>query len=524
VTPARQILYAPVDWRRPVRIPLVLGVLLLAAGCTSDEPPLDDEARPTADDWAERALASGPDHDHTDRTLHAHLTTPNFQILGYHPLTSDSLAATPGGHFCGDAQAGPDGRRIAVVEQRTIGGFLFVDVTDPAAPIRLGELVMPTTRVYDVAMASDGRHALLVTTDQTPLGSLPDLRGASDLRWKGACDDEWQPVRDETHTDPIPRPFSLLLVDLFDPDGPRIVDQRPIPAAGHSVYSTRIDGRDWILVAVAHSRTYYYQFYELVTTPFAALLNHLATHALRGTAGEPPQPTNGMVGSHDGWIAKHPGTGQTLAYLAGQDQFQILDLAEPLQPRLVGAWTDHVPGREGYSGSLHSVYPMSDLRDGRHYTLLGPEFANHPVDHPTGILWVLDTTDPAHVQEVAAWTLPFEVEWNGTYMFSNHYFVATPTTAFITMYHGGLWALDLSRVAPDTFTLLDSVGVFMPDRTPPHPPATQLRWNPTVQDISLFEDGSLVTYDGSGGLYTLRFDASNPMTAPTPWPVSPVTP
>ena len=46
---------------------------------------------------------------------------------------------------------------------------------------------------------------------------------------------------------------------------------------------------------------------------------------------------------------------------------------------------------------------MPDLRDGRHYTIVGPEFVGKGSawTQPTGTVWVLDTTDPARVAEVA---------------------------------------------------------------------------------------------------------------------------
>jgi hypothetical protein len=133
---------------------------------------------------------------------------------------------------------------------------------------------------------------------------------------------------------------------------------------------------------------------------------------------------------------------------------------------------------------------------------------------------VLDTTDPTKPFAVGAWTLPHEVEWSDVYMFSNHYFTYSGRTAFVSMYHGGVWAVDLAPVENATeLVMLPTVGVFMPDRDSPAPPETMLRWAPTVQEVFAFEDGTLMAFDGSSGLYTFRFDASRPAPAPEPWSI-----
>lgn len=469
---------------------------------------------PTA--WSEFALPFGEGHDHFSYDDHRNLSTPNFRVLGYDALLSPTAGGTGGGHHCGDAQDVPGGRRIAAVEARYVGGFALVDVTDPAAPRWLGELVMRQTRVYDVAVVPDGRHVLLVTTSQNPVAAVPAVPPLdpfdSGVDWRDACTGSVVPLRAE---DPVPRPFSLILVDISNPSAPEIVDQRPIPVDGHSAYAVRIDGTIWILVSVyGPGPTDYYQIYGLRTTPAGTVLDHWSTITVKST-GPPPD----YIQAHDGWISKHPGTGRVLAYLAGGTDFLIYDVTEPRAPQFLSRWSDYRADASSYTGNLHSVFPIDELRDGRHYTVLGPEWGGHPGPRPSGTLWVLDTTDPTRPAAVAAWTLPHEVEWNGTYMFSNHYFGVQNWTLFVSMYHGGVWAVDLRDLHPAEFRLLPSVGVFVPDQPSPKPPARILRWTPTLQEILPFPDGVLVTFDGASGLYTLSYDASAPMPAPEPWPV-----
>jgi hypothetical protein len=62
-------------------------------------------------------------------------------------------------------------------------------------------------------------------------------------------------------------------------------------------------------------------------------------------------------------------------------------------------------------------------------------------------------------------------------------------------------------------------------QTPPsehesdEPPTDRLRvaWTPTVMEVQALESGELVVYDGTGGIYTVDHDASDPLPAPDPW-------
>lgn len=502
--------------RRALAVCGVTLFLLTIAGCNgpgaAPAPSPSDTVDPHLH-WSEDALAYGGGHDHTNATHHQNLSTPNFEIVGYDPLVSEATGRTNGGHFCGDAQPTPDGRRIAAVESRNVGGFVVADVTDPAAPEYLGEFIMPQSRVYDLAVVPDGRNVLLVTTPMTPpspLGGPPP----PPVWWRSACAEEPVPLT-SLGQDNVPRDSSLILVSIADPHAPTVVDQRPIAVEGHSVYSTIIDGRTWVLATVISPTSWHYQFYEIVTAAGQSRLNYLSTYAF-------PPPADGsleLVSGHDGWIAKHPGTGQTLAYLAGGLELHVLDLADPLRPQLLSRWSDYSAARAGSTGSLHSVTPMTQMWGDQHYTLLGPEFGSHPSDQPSGTVWLLDTTDPAAPFEVGAWTLPHDVEWTGEYMFSNHYFTIHNQTAFVSMYHGGVWAIDLSDATPENYTLFPSVGVFLPDRASPHPPLEITRWTPTVEDVIAFEDGSIVVFDGNSGVYVVRYDEARPMKPPEPWPV-----
>lgn len=492
---------------------LLLALLPLVAGCLDIAPPDGRAEEPIEPGWSERVLSWPEGHDHTDPAQHADLTTSNFEIVGYDPLVSDHYGGTPAGYLCGDAGETADGRRLAVVESRSEVGFAIADVTDPAAPRWLGELVMPSTYVYDVALVPDGKHVVLVTSDAQPAGILPAIPPAGwRAEWRSPCG-----TVALRQPDILPRPASILLVDISEPSAPAIIDQRPLAGLGHSVFSAEVDGRTWILAsAIGPPAADTFYFYELLDTPLGAKLNLLSTYA-------PPAAQDQLspdVGGHDdGVIATHPATGTPLAYLVNRRDLTILDVSDPRSPVELSRWSDWTPERMGFSANLHSIFPLPALVDGKHYTVVGPEWTGKPEQYPTGIVHVLDTTDPSAPRAVAGWTLPHDVEWSDYLHFSTHYLSVVDRTLFVSMYHAGVWAIDLGAITGGEFVSLPSIGVFMPTRVSPAPPETPIRWTPTLEEVLALPNGDLVTFDSNSGLYVFRFDATRPAPAPTPWPI-----
>ncbi|HWH07665.1 MAG TPA: hypothetical protein VNX21_00600, partial [Candidatus Thermoplasmatota archaeon] len=122
-----------------------LLLALALAGCVTPaaQDGLGSSAAPVDASWAVRALPHGDDHDHFDIAQHQGLSTPNFRVVGWDPLVVDAKGQTAGGYLCGETATTEDGRQLAVVNSFvTDVVFVVMDVTEPAAPRKVGEFVL----------------------------------------------------------------------------------------------------------------------------------------------------------------------------------------------------------------------------------------------------------------------------------------------------------------------------------------------------------------------------------------------
>ena len=224
------------------------------------------------------------------------------------------------------------------------------------------------------------------------------------------------------------------------------------------------------------------------------------------------------AGPHDAYIQVHPATGERLAHLAyGTRGYVVVNADDVAMPRFVAHWEDWSVFGEGAPERpyVHEALPIEGLWDGRHYTILGEECGAHRIVAPSCYAIVLDTTDPAAPTFVGAWTLPVDVEWSGLYQFSLHYMALVDRTLFVSTYHGGLWAVDLST--PEALRTMPTIGVFVPDRDSPQPRQGPTRSGlligvlyenldfdvkPMIADVNVLSDGTLIVYDANTGLVT----------------------
>ncbi len=518
---------------------LTITLLLLTAGiagCLGDDSGPDDEpggeALPTDATWAEKAVPHGDGHDHADRGQHTDLSTLNFEVVGWTPAETEHHGATSGDYLCGGIATEGE-RDLAVVHSfGTDVAFVVVDVTDRANPEKIGEFVLENTHTYDVDVTPDGAYVTLATSPldtgpdegpadqaETALAPSPgdrELRSV-DWRFETACGTQQQ------GTELLPLASGVVLVDLTDPTSPQFADYEPEPPVGaHSVFTTEVDGTYWVLGSNTNlvHQTSFFHFYTIEELPTGAqLVEQAAYSAQNPDAGSEVPLTNGHV---DGWIQEHPETGETLAYLANWNGgLHIVRIDGPGQLTRLAVWNDYDPDAgAGMTGVIHEALPMDTLWDGdTHYTFIGQEVGSRPAERPTGQIVMLDTTDPASPEPVARWTLPVDVEFGASLQFSTHYIEVDETTRtlFVTLYHGGMWAVDAD---PGQGPELPTLGVFIPDKAPPSPPPDHLaifRWTPIVMDVHQLPTGELVVWDGTSGTYTVSFDSDLPVPTPEPW-------
>ena len=523
-------------------LPAVLGLVprlsfalaavaaLLVAGCVTAPNTATNEPGPdaAAAEWPAKVIVYGEGHDHRDWSQHVNMSTPNFQKLAYDPLSTERYdGASAAGYFCGGEATTPEGRKLAVISSLDSDvAFVLIDVTDPTKPQKVGEYVVDGTTHYDVDITSDGRY-VVIGSDPDPgfvTGLLPTGLGVDALAeapkmrtaWRDACGNERVMGPEES----LPLAPATILVDISDLSNPTIADVLPAPVFGpHSVSTATVDGVHYVASSITNlaQPADYFQFSRIDQLPTGGKLTLLSTvdGAMYGAGG--------TAGGHvDAEIAVHPATGQMLAYLSNWDGgMVILDLTTPEVPMLLGEWAD-----EGASnGALHSTRSVEGLWDGRHYVIAGQEFIARPEDRGSGWIYIIDDTDPANPTEVARWTLPLDTEplWAGDTAccletWSTHYFRLVGRTLFVSMYHGGLWAVDLSDPAQPR-----SAGVFMPDQAPPQPrrdPTGFYDLTPFVLDSFPSEDHTISVFDGYSGLYMVKYDPTVVVPRVPEWPMT----
>jgi hypothetical protein len=475
--------------------------------------------------WYELALPNGDDHNHRDLAQHANRSTANFDILGWDPLITNYHGKAAGGYFCGDVSAKKDGRQLAVVHSWVSDvGFLLLDITDPTAPRVLSEFVLDNSHVYDLAITEDQNYVLLGTIQdgQGPdtTGPLPVETSAPLLRVRDACTG-----KETVSAGPeqgLPFASGLVLVDITNPRNPTIADFRHFPVLGsHSVVSAELSGRTIVVSTVENipGELSYYVFLEIIDTPAGAKLQMLT---IWSRAEASPSETGKLQwNNHDVFLQEHPVTGADIAYLAdGRNGIIVLNVDDPSQPEKIGAWSDwDLVGGPAASHYIHETMPIEGTWDGKHYTFMGEECTSHPEGTPTCLIYAMDTTEPSKPTMVGAWTLPFDSGVWAYPGFSVHYMAIVNRTLFVSAFHAGVWAVDVS--SEENLRAMPTIGVFLPDKVPPQGFLKDHNYHrsPATADVIATGDGNLVTFDETSGVYVLKFDASRPAPAPTPWKI-----
>ncbi|MFA5861378.1 MAG: hypothetical protein WDA16_06740 [Candidatus Thermoplasmatota archaeon] len=512
-----------------MRVPILILTLLgsaLAAGCAT--PPTSNVNAASIDpetglpEWVVRGVPAGEDHDHDDPMQHLGLSTPNFHEVGWDPLITDRYGTSATGMGCGGTGVTKEGRKLALVHTiATEVSLIVADITDPAHPQKLGEYLMPNAVIWDATITPDGKHALVgaypfalsgrgfVLPPNVPAGTFGAPSGQSfpfQLQFRDACTGETKNAGAEQY---LPFGPGIVMIGLQDPKDPKFEDWVTQPAIGpHSVSAHAIDGHVYVSSSVTNLQheASYYSFFEIMETPAGGKLVPLSVIEVPGHPG-----LTVLNGHTDVYLAKHPVTRKLTAWLANWDATYIYDMSDMKMPKQLSEW------RDGNAGSVHSTLPLTDLRNGKHYTIVGQE-VGEPKDLPSGWLYILDDTDPTKPQEVGRWTIPLKVPWRGAnnsgggLSFSPHYFAVQNDTLLVSNYHGGLWAVDISDI-----THPDAIGLFVPDKISPKPYGGKAN-GPGIEDVLIDPDTGIITVWGNGsGVYQLTFDAASPMVKPVAW-------
>ena len=502
---------------------LGLAALLALAGCVTPagdvDPQSADPGVVPAEWWIDAvpSTLTHPDHDHSDRAQHANLTTANFEVLGWDPLVTDTFGTTLTGMGCGGAVERADGMKLAIVHSiSTQVSFVVADITDPARPLMLGEFYLPNAVVWDADISADGMHVLIgayppgplfgrdVTPPVAALGGLDlnivptwALDQVSLMQFRDACTGEVKAVGPPNY---LPGP-AIVMAGIQDPTDPVFESYVPQPVIGpHSVGSQLIDGTVYATSSVTnlvHSGSYY--------TIFTIESDQLVPYSVIQTPGV-VGPTE-LNGHTDVFLHSHPVTGQLLGYLANWDGMYVYDLSTPAATE-VARWYD--------AGSVHTTFPFPFLVDDKQYLLVGQE-VGEPEELPSGWVYILDVTDPAAPTEVGRWTLPVKPKWDdGGLQFSPHYVAVLNDTMFVSNYHGGLWAVDISDMTQPA-----AIGLFVPDRMSPANYGDAESYGPGVEDVIVDPiTGVLTTWDNAGGVYQLRFHEEMEKVHAPVWPGS----
>jgi hypothetical protein len=516
-----------------VLVGFALALAPALAGClgNNDATPTPPVANTTAAmnaTWFLGALNHDKDHDHHDIVAHQNLSTPNFKLIGHDFLLTDAYQGKPAfGYGCGGIATRADGHRFVVVNgfQNDLT-FVLVDVTDPSAPQKVGEFYAKDLGSYDADITPDGKYVVLAFDGLYRIpGSGPGL-ATPRIGFRSACGDQTMALPDVAVTN------GIVLIDIHDPAKPTYADFDPSPGFNlHSVSTASVDNVTWIVgseLGIAHGASYFV-FDNIQDTPLGPKLVRIANFdSPPATKGE--GTSVGITNGHtDVVMAKHPVTKKTLAYVADWEGGVLtLDFTVPQAPVLIGMWTP--PGSDPtsdltnappngffdsgpcYHNAVHEVLPAEDAWDGKHIIFAGQECPMKvDLKTPGGQVFVIDDTDPAAPKTIGEWHLPGDTGvWTVEYQASPHYLALHNRTLFISDYHAGVWAADVSTA--ELLKSPPSIGVYLPAMTPLFAPANPDKnfGSPMDEQVDVFPDGTIVINEDTTGLYVVQFDESNP--------------
>lgn len=419
----------------------LLLVLPVLAGCIddggnggdgNDEPPTGNGSNVGTNDAFELPIHFSevdPDHDHGDASQHDIVN--NFTLEAFLPLGADGGAA-PGG--ISEIDVAGDHLYIGVMDY----GFIIVDISDPLDP-------QITASVE------------LTSTDNLAPPDVPlTLPYMADLKVDATGD--WIFVATELSTNP-----GVHIYDARDRSNPVLAGFWPNPGqllGCHMIEYAVIDGQEYLFCAPLDDAVYVGLIQPETPLPVReiAYLNRWTPTGLEfiqrdvdGILNSPPTGYHSVGGHHDMTWQQDPLTGDhVLSVSLWSLGWFWLDVNTPAVPTELGSWFGE--GSPDWGGNMHTAMLFED--DGRRIAVGIPEVAVPPVVH------TLDVSDYSAPEVLAHWNAVDD--WHGEDgRYSTHNFQVVDQVMYMTHYHAGLFALDLSTPEDPVVA-----GTFMPfDRT-----------------------------------------------------------
>ncbi len=215
---------------------------------------------------------------------------------------------------------------------------------------------------------------------------------------------------------------------------------------------------------------------------------------------------------HDMNFYLDPETGIPLLLVAyAYDGLKILDLSQPTAPLLLANWMP--PADSEHRHYTHSV-TAERTADGRLIVVAGSETFEDQNNHIASPIWILDATqvvleDTANPVHLSTWRNPSEAP-AGRLGLSVHFFRQQDGMIYLSHYHGGVWAIDIST--PELREAPRNAGYIMPvpEHATPVPEECCIGWDldgaPMVFDVEVSRDGTVFAADLVQGVSSVRFD------------------
>lgn len=449
-----------------VRLSTLLMVLLVA-GCLGTSPETGREQIRTID---LNELDVGIDHDHDDPALHRFVHGLELvQFRDARDLIGDEEARLSDIQFSGslatvtvNGRAGPSS-----------GGFLLFDASDPANLKLLSRYRSGSEDNWYTKFSPDGRYVFLTANGGTNADAAV-----------GALQEDLETT---TATGPL---RGIHAVDVSNPADPQLAAVWPVPVRVVNLAPWTARDGSTILFASDFGERPFLAMQPPAPgeslTEVSILQFHVDPPRFEKLGGWKIDGFGADLFPHDLEVRRHPSTDEDLLYVAHWNAGGfILNVTDPRNPQTVAEILPHLVG-----GNVHTLKAHPEPLDGRVFAVLSPEtFA----DEPSGQFRLLDVTQPTEPRLLSNWSLPPGDLVNPvSLLWSPHEFTLANGRLYASLFHGGVWVLDLETFQP-VATWQRSLG----------DPARTGDWAVDVETV-VAHVGYVYAVDMGSGIYVLR--------------------